>query len=168
MAAVLNPRQDQILAAQIFVSCRADDLGWLQSVFVLSHGTLDRPGEDAGPFGLQLRRQVRVTLGGWYDDVEGDQVKPSPHSLVDLTQARPVIARDKQFENWCKGEEVTVHKPCGDRVAAGQRLNPRLCPPAAFLRFGGRDEACTTQAGELGRMAAFRDFMNISIGAAVV
>ena len=66
----------------------------LVAIFGISRGAFYGPGENAWPLGLQLLRQVRVTLGLRDSHTKRDQVQAPPDRLVHSAKLGLMVAPD--------------------------------------------------------------------------
>lgn len=137
------------------VGCRrfVDDRWGAQSFTLIIKAPRDHPSQDAGPFAFQGRLKIGIPLIVFDGHAEGNEIESSAGRLVNVTQARFVIACDHQCELWDEGGEVLAHETGGDRIAASKRFDFRLGPALAILGLLRDDQALAAQFGELGRVA---------------
>ena len=148
----LDPTADRVLLGEV-LGRRLDHGGrrWRSPTRCHSRQPAIAQVEDRGPFRLQLLRQVAIRLSRL--EGERDQVQAPADGVVDVAQARLVIAGDEQLELRPVGEEVLAHEPGRDRIAAGQRLDPRLGPAPARLGLLRGDQPGAAQHRHVGRVA---------------
>ena len=73
-------------------------LGGASPIALPFEAAVDHPAQDRRPLGLELVGQVRVALLGAGFDGERDQQQAPAHGLIDVVEARLVVAGDQQLE----------------------------------------------------------------------
>jgi hypothetical protein len=126
IACLGKPLPHQILVLEIAFGRPDDAFRPHQAACLPVEAAIDHPAQDAGPFALKFFPELLVDVGRRAG--EGDEVEAPAGGLVHIPQQRLVVADDGQLEVGPEGEEVLLHEPRGDGIAARQLLDPAFGP----------------------------------------